>query len=222
MLRTEENVMKLQKSCSSKQNRQHVFVRDMLRNGFREFASIFFPRNGIPSLVLLCGTVQHGIPRVFCSAEWFRTEFGEFASIFVPWYRIPSILLLCGTVRTGIPRVFCSAKQSEFRRRNQLFRLFHLPRNNFCRKLTALSAPLTNGSGTVRPKKLQILRIRNIVKSYLARTKQKRGKGENDSQFVLFQGRQLVAFSSDLVDIEIFSNQTKVEVHFLVNGQASP
>jgi hypothetical protein len=69
---------------------------------FREFASIFFPRNGIPSIYLLCGTVWNGIPRVFCSAEWFRMEFQEFASIFVPWYRIPSILLLSGTVRNGI------------------------------------------------------------------------------------------------------------------------
>jgi hypothetical protein len=74
------------KSFSSKQNRQHVFVRDMLRKG---------------------------IPRVCCSTEWFRMQFREFASIFVPWYRIPSIFLHCGTVRNGIPRVFCSA---EFRR----------------------------------------------------------------------------------------------------------
>jgi hypothetical protein len=36
---------------------------------FREFASIFFPRNGISSIFLLCRTVQDGIPRVFCSAS---------------------------------------------------------------------------------------------------------------------------------------------------------
>ncbi len=82
---------------------------------FREFASIFFPRNGFPRIFLLCGTVRKGIPRAFCSAEWFRTTFRDFASIFVPWFRIPSIFLLYGTVRNGIPRVFCSAEQPEFR-----------------------------------------------------------------------------------------------------------
>jgi hypothetical protein len=53
------------KSCSSIQNRQYVFVRDMLRIGILEFASIFFPRNGIPSIFLLCRTVLNRIPRFF-------------------------------------------------------------------------------------------------------------------------------------------------------------
>jgi hypothetical protein len=95
------------KSCCSKQNRQlSLFLsKTCFGTEFREFVSIFFPRNGIPSIFLLCGTVRNRIPRVFCSAEWFNTEFREIASIFLPWYRIPSILLLCGTVRNGIPRV---------------------------------------------------------------------------------------------------------------------
>jgi hypothetical protein len=78
-------------------------------------------------------------------------------------------------------------------------------------------APMTIASG--RPKNLQILRIRSTAKSYLALTKG--GKGDNDSQFELFRGVQLVGFSSDLLDIELFFSHTKLEVHFLVNGQAS-
>ncbi len=89
---------------------------------FREFASIFVPRNGIPSCFFFRRMVRNGIPSdcfYFCSTErnselflfcreWFRTEFREFASIFVPRYRVPSIFLLCGMVRNGIPRVlFC-------------------------------------------------------------------------------------------------------------------
>ncbi len=69
------------KSCSSKRNWQHSFVRDMLRNGiprngseligteFQVFAYIFVPRNGIPSCFLFRGTVQIRIPSVcilFC------------------------------------------------------------------------------------------------------------------------------------------------------------
>jgi hypothetical protein len=114
-----ESVLRLgteEKSCSSKENRQQVFVRDMLQNGILRVCFSFFPRNGIPSIFLLCRTAWNRILRVFCSAEWFRTKFREFASIFVPWYRIPSILLLCGMVRNRIPRVFCSSEQPEFRR----------------------------------------------------------------------------------------------------------
>jgi hypothetical protein len=88
----------------------------MLRNGIPRVCFYFFPRNGIPSIFLLCGAVRNGTSRVFCSVEWFRTKFREFSSICVPWYRIPSILLLCGTVRNGIPRVLCSAERPEFRR----------------------------------------------------------------------------------------------------------
>jgi hypothetical protein len=36
---------------------------------FQEFSSIFFPRNRISSIFLLCGTVGDEIPRVFCSAD---------------------------------------------------------------------------------------------------------------------------------------------------------
>jgi len=86
---------------------------------------LFFPRNGIPSIFLLCGMVRNGFPRVFRSAEWFRTEFREFASIFVLWYRILSIFLLCGTVQNGIPRVFCSEEKPEFRRNEPVYSVFH-------------------------------------------------------------------------------------------------
>ncbi len=39
------------------------------RTEFREFASIFVSWYRIPSILLLCGTVPNGIPKVFCSAE---------------------------------------------------------------------------------------------------------------------------------------------------------
>ncbi len=45
-----------------------------------------------------------------------------------------------------------------------------------------------------------------------------KGKGDIDSQFELFQGRQLVEFSSNLLDIEIFSSQTNLEVHVFLEG----
>jgi len=55
------------KTCSSKQN---VFVGGSFGTEFREFASTFVPRNGIPSCFLFRGMVQKRIPRVcfyFCS-----------------------------------------------------------------------------------------------------------------------------------------------------------
>jgi hypothetical protein len=36
---------------------------------FREYASNFVPRSGIPSYFLFRGRVRNGIPRGFCSAE---------------------------------------------------------------------------------------------------------------------------------------------------------
>jgi hypothetical protein len=92
---------------------------------FREFASIFVPRNGIPSCFLFCGMVRSRSPSVccyFCSTKRNSELFplprngSEFASIFVPQYRIQSIFLLCEMVLNGFPRVFCSAEQPEFRR----------------------------------------------------------------------------------------------------------
>jgi hypothetical protein len=77
---------------------------------FQDLASIFVPRNGIPSC--------------FSSAEWFRTEFREFASIFVPRNGIPSFFPCRGIVRNKIPRVcfyFCSTVQNSGH--------FSLPRN---------------------------------------------------------------------------------------------
>jgi hypothetical protein len=85
---------------------------------FREFASIFVPRNGIPSWFLFRGLVQNGIPRVsflflfhgtefitfFSSVEYFGTEFREFS----------------------VPRNSRNSAGT-----SQLFCLFSLPRNNF-------------------------------------------------------------------------------------------
>ncbi len=95
---------------------------------FRAFASIFVPRNGIPSCspLLLKSSGRepesllliwfHGTEFrvVFSSAEWFGREFWEFASIFVQLNGIPSCFLFCVRVRNGIPRVFSSEEQPEF------------------------------------------------------------------------------------------------------------
>ncbi len=113
----------IQNPAPANRNWKHVFVREILRTEFRVFASIFVPRNGIPS-VLFRGMVQKGtrvasihgaeFRVVFSSLEGVRTDFREFASIFVPQYRNPSVFLLCRMVRNGILRVcfyFCSTVQ---------------------------------------------------------------------------------------------------------------
>ncbi len=66
-LGTEGNGMKYKKSCSSK---QHVFFRDMLRNGNPRV--FFCSRNGIPSCFLFRELVRNRIPSVcfyFCSTQ---------------------------------------------------------------------------------------------------------------------------------------------------------
>ena len=62
---------KMKVSCSRKQNCEHVFVREMLRNKIPKvcFYSIFDPPNGIPNCFLFHGMVRKGISRVFCSSE---------------------------------------------------------------------------------------------------------------------------------------------------------
>ncbi len=95
---------------------------------FQVFASIFVPRNRIPSCFLFRGMVQKGI---FCRG---------FASKFVPRYRIPIIFPLCGMIRNGFPRVFCSKEQPDSAGTNQLFHIFRLPRNNF---LSEIANPRT-------------------------------------------------------------------------------
>jgi hypothetical protein len=120
---------------SSKQNRQHFFVKDMLRTEFREF-SFFVPRNEIPSCFLFRGMVQNRIPRVcfyFCSM-----------------YRILSIFLLCVTVRNGIPRVFCSAEQPEFRRNKPIVPSSVFRGIIFCRILPTLVVILFYCCGTAQ------------------------------------------------------------------------
>ncbi len=91
---------------------------EWLGTEFRQFGSIFFPRNGIPSCFLFWWRIRKGIMRVFfyfcihgkefrvvfSSAEVFGREFREFASIFVQRNGIPSCFLFRGRVRNGIPR----------------------------------------------------------------------------------------------------------------------
>jgi hypothetical protein len=45
------------------------FYADWFGREFREFASFFGPRNGIPSCFILCGSVRNGILRILCSVE---------------------------------------------------------------------------------------------------------------------------------------------------------
>ncbi len=112
---------------------------------FRQFASIFFPWNGIPSCFLFRLRIRKGILRVFfyfCihgkefrvvfySAEVFGREFREFASIFVQRNGIPSSFLFRGRVRNGIPRFSVPRNRRNSVGNNHLFRLFRLPRNYF-------------------------------------------------------------------------------------------
>ncbi len=99
---------------------------------FRQFASIFFPRNRIPSCFLFHSRVRKGILRVFfyfcihgkefrvvfSSAEVFGKEFREFASTYFCSTERNSELFSFS--RKGSERnseVFCSAEQPEFRRK---------------------------------------------------------------------------------------------------------
>ena len=108
---------------------------------FWQFASIFFPRNGIPSCFLFCLRIRKGILRVFfyfcihgkefrvvfSSAEVFGREFREFASICVQRNGIP----FRGRVRNGIPRFSVPRNSRNSLGNNHLFILFRLPRNYF-------------------------------------------------------------------------------------------
>jgi hypothetical protein len=128
------------KSCPSKQNRQHVFVRDILRNGIPRVClfCIFFSkeqnsehfsplRNGSErnsESFLFRGMVQNGIR--------------EFASIFVPWYRIPGILFLCWTVRKRNSESFLFRGTARIPPEQSNFRLFYFRRIIICQKLPNL------------------------------------------------------------------------------------
>jgi hypothetical protein len=110
---------------------------------FQVFASIFVPRNGIPSFFLFHGMVQNGIPQVlllnmfhgtefrafFSSGERFRTEFREF---YVPRNSGNS----AGT--------------------NQLCHLFRLPRNNF---LLETANPTQRWPGQGKPGRMEVARV---------------------------------------------------------------
>jgi hypothetical protein len=87
---------------------------EWFRTEFREFAFIFFPRNGIPSCFLFRWRDRKGIPRVcfqffygtefrlvFSFSEVFGREFREFTSIFVQRNGIPSCSLFPGRVQNG-------------------------------------------------------------------------------------------------------------------------
>jgi hypothetical protein len=102
-------VIPRKKLLIARHSENHGRVNSEARNGmewkyaeeFREFASIFVPRNGIPSCFLFRRLVRNRIPK--------------FASIFVTQNRISSIFLFLGMVRNRIPRVcfyFCSTAQN--------------------------------------------------------------------------------------------------------------
>ncbi len=120
------------KSCSSKQNWQHIFVRGMLRNV-------------IPSFCLFRGMDRNRIPNVclnFCSTER-NSELFSLLRNGSEWNS--KCLLLTLFHGTEFRSFFSSAERfgTEFREfsfprnnrnsvgTNQLFRLFRLPQNNF-------------------------------------------------------------------------------------------
>jgi hypothetical protein len=85
---------------------------------FREFASIFVPRNGIPSCFLSPRKGSEG------NSESMR-------SIFVPRNGIPSCFLFRGRVWNRIPEVSVPRNIRNSIGNKPLFRLFRLPRNYF-------------------------------------------------------------------------------------------
>ncbi len=113
---------------NSQNNFQKLFVHTSkvvkcFGTEFREFASIFAQRDGIPSCMLL-SLPRNGSESLilllmhatefrafFSSAEWLGTEFREIASIFVTLHLIQSIFLLHGIVRKGIPRILRYVKK---------------------------------------------------------------------------------------------------------------
>ncbi len=121
----------------------------LLRNGSERnsdsLASIFFPRNGIPSCFLFRWRIRKGILRVcfyfcfdgtefrvvFSSTEVFGRKFRDFSSVFVHRNGIPSCFLFRGRVRNGIPRFSVPRNSRNSVGNNHLFRLFCLPRNYF-------------------------------------------------------------------------------------------
>ncbi len=96
-------------SCSSRQNREHAFFREMLQK-IRQFPQFLF----------------HGMDFwiVFSSEEWFGTKLRKFASRFVPGYCIPSdfSLPLNGSERNSGIFLFRGTAGT-----NHLFCLFRLP-----------------------------------------------------------------------------------------------
>ncbi len=62
------------------------------RNALKQFAYIFVPRYGIPSIFLFRGMVRNGIPRVLCSAE--QPEFRRNKPICFVYYVFPLIIFL--------------------------------------------------------------------------------------------------------------------------------
>ncbi len=140
-----ENLVLQKKSCSRKQNWQHVFVRDMLRNGIPRVCFYFcsternsellsLPRNGSEQnskcllLYLFHGTE---FQIVFSSAEWFRTEFREFASILFHGTEFRAFFFSAERFGTEFWEFSAPRNSQNSAGTNQLIRLFRLPRNYF-------------------------------------------------------------------------------------------
>jgi hypothetical protein len=70
------------KSCSSKQNWQHVLVRDMLRNG-------------IPRVCFYCCSKEEWNSEFFSLPQNGSEQNSKCLLLFLFMYRIPSIFLLC-------------------------------------------------------------------------------------------------------------------------------
>ncbi len=105
--------------CSTERNSESFSLPLEFGREFREFASIFVPRNGIPSPFLFRWSVRKGIPRdcfyflfngtefqvLFSSAEGFGTEFRDF--LFRGTAGIPSEITICSVYSVFRGIIFC-------------------------------------------------------------------------------------------------------------------
>jgi hypothetical protein len=75
---------------------------------FQVFASIFVPRNGIPSFFLFHGMVQNGIPQVLLLNLSHGTEFRAFFPLGNGSERNSESFTFCGTAGIPLEQTNCS------------------------------------------------------------------------------------------------------------------
>ncbi len=144
---TEFDMKKLVKKILLQQTEwTHVFSSETcIGMEFREFASIFVSRNGIPSWFLFRGLVWNRIPSVcfqFCSTERNSELFSlqrngserNFESLLLFLFHSTEFIEFFSSserFRTEFREFSVPRKSRDSAGTNHLFRLFWLPRNNF-------------------------------------------------------------------------------------------